>query len=135
MFASRLLRGLGFVGLPKLSPSMVCGKVVKWHVPVGGEIVSGELLCDIKTSTLSEDENSDDHVLEIEAHEDGWLADVLVAPDKDVNVGQPIFVFADNQSDVTSREDMPEEERSFSWQAYLKEGQESMDMCGKKQSE
>jgi pyruvate/2-oxoglutarate dehydrogenase complex dihydrolipoamide acyltransferase (E2) component len=36
--------------MPKLSPDMEVGKLIKWHVSIGDEVAAGTPLFDIETS-------------------------------------------------------------------------------------
>ena len=56
--------------MPAISPSMVSGKLVRWHVEPGAKIRKGDVLAELET---------DKAALDIEAPEDGVLEQILVA--------------------------------------------------------
>ena len=66
--------------MPKLSPTMETGTLVKWLKKAGDEIHFGDVLLEIST---------DKAVLE-----DGWLLEILVKEGTKIPVGAPIAVFS-----------------------------------------
>ncbi|WP_080121298.1 pyruvate dehydrogenase complex dihydrolipoamide acetyltransferase [Chlamydia suis] len=71
--------------MPKLSPTMETGTLVKWLKKAGDEIHFGDVLLEIST---------DKSVLEHTASEDGWLLEILVKEGTKTPVGAPIAVFS-----------------------------------------
>lgn len=71
--------------MPKLSPTMETGTLVKWLKKAGDEIHFGDVLLEIST---------DKAVLEHTASEDGWLLEILVKEGTKIPVGAPIAVFS-----------------------------------------
>ncbi|MEB2689786.1 pyruvate dehydrogenase complex dihydrolipoamide acetyltransferase [Chlamydia suis] len=71
--------------MPKLSPTMETGTLVKWLKKAGDEIHFGDVLLEIST---------DKAVLEHTASEDGWLLEILVKEGTKTPVGAPIAVFS-----------------------------------------
>ncbi|WP_080141796.1 pyruvate dehydrogenase complex dihydrolipoamide acetyltransferase [Chlamydia suis] len=71
--------------MPKLSPTMETGTLVKWLKKAGDEIHFGDVLLEIST---------DKAVLEHTAPEDGWLLEILVKEGTKIPVGTPIAVFS-----------------------------------------
>ena len=71
--------------MPKLSPTMETGTLVKWLKKAGDEIQFGDVLLEIST---------DKAVLEHTASEDGWLLEILVKEGTKIPVGAPIAVFS-----------------------------------------
>lgn len=67
--------------MPKLSPTMEIGILVKWHKKAGDEIHFGDVLLEIST---------DKAVLEHTASEDGWLLEILVEEGTKTPIGTPI---------------------------------------------
>lgn len=55
--------------MPALSPTMEEGKLVKWHVKVGDEVKSGDILAEIET---------DKATMEVEAVDEGEVLEILV---------------------------------------------------------
>lgn len=64
--------------MPRLSPSMNTGRLDQWLVAVGDEVVSEHIICEVSTSELTEDPDDGTLVLQIESHEDGFLAKILL---------------------------------------------------------
>ncbi len=64
------------IPMPMLSPTMTVGKIAKWHVKEGDRIQPEQIIFDLETNGLTEDGGT--HVMEIEAHEEGVLAKILV---------------------------------------------------------
>src|SRR6185436_20523339 len=55
--------------MPALSPTMTEGKLAKWHVKVGDEVKSGEVICEIET---------DKATMEVEAVDEGKIGQIVV---------------------------------------------------------
>lgn len=70
--------------MPKLSPTMEGGTIVKWHKKEGDEVKSGELLFEVAT---------DKATVEYEALDGGFLRKVLVPEGGEALVNQPVAVF------------------------------------------
>lgn len=71
------------VTLPKLSPTMEGGVVVKWHKKVGDAIAAGDLLIEVST---------DKATVEYQALDKGFLREILVPEGMEAKVNQPIAV-------------------------------------------
>jgi pyruvate dehydrogenase E2 component (dihydrolipoamide acetyltransferase) len=56
--------------MPALSPTMTEGKLAKWHVKVGDEVKSGQVICEIET---------DKATMEVEAVDEGKIGQIVVA--------------------------------------------------------
>src|SRR3954466_7982154 len=56
--------------MPALSPTMTEGKLAKWHVKVGDEVKSGQVVCEIET---------DKATMEVEAVDEGKVGRIIVA--------------------------------------------------------
>ncbi|MFY2561451.1 pyruvate dehydrogenase complex dihydrolipoamide acetyltransferase [Corallococcus terminator] len=69
------------IQLPSLSPTMTEGKIVKWLKKVGDKVTSGEALAELETDKSN---------LEIEAYDDGTLAEIVVGENQSAPVGSPI---------------------------------------------
>ncbi|MBS0523159.1 MAG: pyruvate dehydrogenase complex dihydrolipoamide acetyltransferase [Proteobacteria bacterium] len=55
--------------MPALSPTMTEGKLAKWHVKVGDEVKSGQVICEIET---------DKATMEVEAVDEGKVGRIVV---------------------------------------------------------
>jgi pyruvate dehydrogenase E1 component beta subunit len=72
--------------MPALSPTMTEGKLAKWHVKVGDDVKSGQVICEIET---------DKATMEVEAVDEGKVAQILVPEDTEgVAVNTPICILA-----------------------------------------
>ena len=78
--------------MPALSPTMTEGKLAKWHVKVGDEVKSGQVICEIET---------DKATMEVEAVDEGTVARILVEEGTEgVAVNTPICVLAGEGEDA-----------------------------------
>src|SRR3569623_101378 len=78
--------------MPALSPTMEEGTLAKWHVKVGDQIKSGDVIAEIET---------DKATMEVEAVDEGTLAKILVPEGtQDVAVNDVIAVLAADGEDV-----------------------------------
>src|SRR3954447_23028379 len=55
--------------MPALSPTMTEGKLAKWHVKVGDDVKSGQVVCEIET---------DKATMEVEAVDEGKIGQIVV---------------------------------------------------------
>ena len=68
--------------MPALSPTMEEGKIAKWHIKVGDQVKSGDVIAEIET---------DKATMEVEAVDEGKVADILIAEGtENVKVNTPI---------------------------------------------
>ena len=120
--------------MPRLSPSMRTGKIVQWLARPGDEVVSQELVLEVSTAELTEDPEDGTLVLEIESHEDGYLAKILLADGESGAPDDPIAVVCDNAADVAAFADFKPsgtvEPATFAWQGFLKDPA-AVRECGK----
>lgn len=76
--------------MPKLSPTMEMGTIVKWHKKIGEHIDSGEVILDIA---------SDKATLEFEMLDSGWLRAILLPEGKEAAVNVPLAIFTEEQEE------------------------------------
>ena len=69
--------------MPKLSPTMEEGVIVKWHKKAGDFIAAGDLLIEVAT---------DKATIEYNAIDDGYLRKILVDEGQKTLIGQPIAI-------------------------------------------
>lgn len=74
------------VTMPKLSPTMEEGTIVKWHKKEGDKVESGQLLVEVAT---------DKATVEYNALDEGFLRTVLVSEGGHAIVNQPIAIFTE----------------------------------------
>lgn len=84
------------VGMPALSPTMESGTISKWNVGNGDSFSAGDSLAVIET---------DKATIDFEAQDDGVVAKILVPEGSgELNVGSPIMVTVEEESDVAAFE-------------------------------
>ena len=76
--------------MPKLSPTMEEGTIVKWHKKVGEFVEAGDLLLEVAT---------DKATVEYEALDEGWLKAILVGENGEAIVNQAIGVFTEEKEE------------------------------------
>ncbi|QDE96651.1 pyruvate dehydrogenase complex dihydrolipoamide acetyltransferase [Myxococcus xanthus] len=69
------------IQMPSLSPTMTEGKIVKWLKKQGDKVSSGDAVAEVETDKSN---------LEIEAYDDGTLAEIVVGENQMAKVGSPI---------------------------------------------
>ncbi len=68
--------------MPALSPTMEEGTLAKWHVKVGDQVKSGDVIAEIET---------DKATMEVEAVDEGVISEILVPEgSEEVKVNTPI---------------------------------------------
>jgi len=87
------------VKMPKLSPTMSEGTIVKWHKKVGDEVKSQELLMEVAT---------DKATVEYNAFDEGFLRKYLVEEGQSAAVGAPIAVFSKDKNESIDNFDYKE---------------------------
>lgn len=106
------------LNMPKLSPTMEEGTIVKWHKKPNEFIEAGDLLLEVAT---------DKATVEYNALDGGWLRQVLVQEGEEAVVNQPIAILTEGQneslegyqvpkqaaeeSQAASKEDLSQEEK------------------------
>lgn len=76
--------------MPKLSPTMESGSVVKWHKQVGDRVEAGDLLLEVSTDKATVEHN---------ALDEGWLRKIIVPEGKEAVVNEPIALFSEEQNE------------------------------------
>ncbi len=69
--------------MPKLSPTMEEGTIVKWHKKAGDHVKEGDLIMEVAT---------DKATVEFNALEEGWFRQILVKEGKDARVNEAIAI-------------------------------------------
>ncbi|MEF9497169.1 pyruvate dehydrogenase complex dihydrolipoamide acetyltransferase [Chlamydia sp. 04-14] len=88
---------ISLLKMPKLSPTMEVGTIVKWHKSNGDKIGFGDVLVEIST---------DKAVLEHTASEDGWFRECLVKEGTKVQIGKPIAVISSEKDESFNLEEL-----------------------------
>ncbi len=76
--------------MPKLSPTMEGGVIVKWHKHVGDTVEAGDVLMEVAT---------DKATVEYQAIDRGWLRKILVEEGQEALVNQPIAILTEEQNE------------------------------------
>lgn len=76
--------------LPKLSPTMEEGTIVKWHKKEGEKVAAGDLLIEVAT---------DKATVEFNALDGGYLRKILIGENKEARVNQPIAILTEKQDE------------------------------------
>eukprot|EP01036_Dinobryon_divergens_P028092 gene28092-36983_t len=79
--------------MPALSPTMAKGTVGKWLCKPGDKISPGDSLAEVETDKAS---------MAFEAQDDFYVAKLLIESGLEVNVGDPILITVENESDVSA---------------------------------
>lgn len=76
--------------MPKMSPTMEQGTIVKWHKKVGEFVKADELLFEVAT---------DKATVEYNALDSGWLRQILVKDNMEAIVNQPVAIFTEEKDE------------------------------------
>lgn len=76
--------------MPKLSPTMEQGTLVKWHKKEGDHVEAGDLLFEVSTDKATVEHN---------ALDEGWLRKILVNENTDAQVNEPVAIFTENKDE------------------------------------
>ncbi|BDA47816.1 probable dihydrolipoyllysine-residue acetyltransferase component of pyruvate dehydrogenase complex, mitochondrial at N-terminal half [Coccomyxa sp. Obi] len=125
------------VPMPKLSPSMTEGTISRWLKAPGDEIVEYDIIMEVDTQELTEaaykvGKFAGSVTLLVEAQEDGIMHSHLVPQGKQVKVGTPVALMAEQGQSLPDLDGYkpPEnvyaegsQDRTLIWQSYLKSEQ------------
>lgn len=89
--------------MPKLSPTMEEGAIVKWHKKVGDSVQSGDVLMEVAT---------DKATVEYNALDAGWLRKIIVQEGQEATVNQPIAIFTEEQNESIEGYEVPKAPQS-----------------------
>lgn len=87
------------ISMPKLSPTMSEGTLVKWHKKVGDAIEPGDLLIEIATDKATVEHNAIDR---------GWLRKIFIGEGKEASVNQPIALITETKDENIEGFKLPE---------------------------
>jgi pyruvate dehydrogenase E2 component (dihydrolipoamide acetyltransferase) len=93
------------INMPKLSPTMEEGTIVKWHKKEGDQVNSGDLLFEVATDKATVEHN---------ALDDGYIRKILVQEGSIAKINQPVAIFsetADESIDDVKIEEPKEEKK------------------------
>jgi len=89
------------IGLPKLSPTMEEGVLVKWVKKEGDSVEPGDLVAEVETDKANMDFNLED---------EGFLLKLLVQEGDTVKLGAPVAILGDKGEDITALEKEAEQQ-------------------------
>lgn len=96
-YASKQFPTHQIINMPALSPTMTCGTIGAWKKNVGDSISPGEVLVEIETDKAQVD---------FEFQEEGYIAKILLeSGTKDVNIGSPIAILVEEESNIAAFSD------------------------------
>jgi len=84
------------IAMPRLTPTMERGRVVKWLKAEGEQIDQGDSVAVVETDKATVDFDSTDN---------GYLAKILVQEDTEVELGTPVYVIVEEKDDVDAFKD------------------------------
>ena len=77
--------------MPKLSPTMAEGTIVKWYKKEGDPVNPGDILCDVET---------DKATVSMDTEEEGILAKIIVGENvRDIKIGRLIAMIVEEGDD------------------------------------
>ncbi len=101
--------------MPKLSPTMEGGTIVKWHAKEGDNIKAGDLLFEVAT---------DKATVEYNAIDQGFLRKILIGENHDAKVNHPVAIFAESMDESIEGLEAPAEEEKSEPSSSEKESSE-----------
>lgn len=90
------------VTMPKLSPTMEAGTIVKWHKKEGDQVKDDELLMEVAT---------DKATVEYNAIDGGYLRKIIVSEDGEARVNQPIAIMTETADESIDDYQIEEEKK------------------------
>lgn len=89
--STRVLPPHKLLPMPALSPTMRSGVLHRWLLEKGACVSNYDLVCEVSTTELLEDAD-DEIVLEVESHEEGFLAKLLSSPPVCASAQDPLLL-------------------------------------------
>jgi pyruvate dehydrogenase E2 component (dihydrolipoamide acetyltransferase) len=111
--------------MPKLSPTMEEGTLVKWHKKVGDSIQPGDLLIEVAT---------DKATVEYNALDEGWLRQILVQEGEDASVNQSIAILTISQNESIEGYQTEKKKEALSSEIVLNKNTSTEDEVGMEDS-
>jgi len=85
--------------MPKLSPTMESGTLVKWHKKEGEHIASGDLLFEVATDKATVEHN---------ALDEGWVRKIIVQEGQEANVNQSLAILTEEKDESLEGFQLPQ---------------------------
>lgn len=87
---------------------MTRGVIQKWYIQPNDTVESNQLILEVSTRTLRDvSSKKSDYIMEVEIVEDMIVADIVAKEGEEVEVGHPIAVFCDEQTDIDTIKKIP----------------------------
>eukprot|EP00469_Lotharella_globosa_P007362 CAMPEP_0167780132 /NCGR_PEP_ID=MMETSP0111_2-20121227/5186_1 /TAXON_ID=91324 /ORGANISM="Lotharella globosa, Strain CCCM811" /LENGTH=121 /DNA_ID=CAMNT_0007670607 /DNA_START=160 /DNA_END=525 /DNA_ORIENTATION=+ len=108
-------------------------KIMRWHVGEGDRIEMTQLLAELEVEGLLADpeERGRKVSMELESHEEGYMARVLLQEGEIAVPGVPIALMCEKEEDLNhfAAVDIPKDvsDSMFVWQAYVAEEKDSQE--------
>src|SRR5512134_678725 len=83
------------IGLPKLSPTMEEGVLLKWHKKEGDKISPGDVIAEVETDKAN---------MDFPLEDEGTLLKLLVKEGDTVKLGAPVAILGEAGEDVAALE-------------------------------
>ena len=83
------------IGLPKLSPTMEEGVLLKWHKKEGDKISPGDVIAEVETDKAN---------MDFPLEDEGTLLKLLVKEGDTVKLGAPVAILGEAGEDVAELE-------------------------------
>jgi pyruvate/2-oxoglutarate dehydrogenase complex dihydrolipoamide acyltransferase (E2) component len=100
---SRCYHGAVYIlPMPRLSPMMLEGTVVKWHTKEGDAVQKYSLIADIRPNELTKVQTSDEGPpeMEIELQDDVFVAKLFATEGQKVPAGYPVALLCESREDI-----------------------------------
>ncbi len=94
-----MLRTLRLLVVPKLSPTMTHGRIVKFAITPHQLVSSYDKVMEISTTSLL-NTVEEESVMDIEVMEDMYVAKVFAQLGQQLHVGSPVALLCDNEKDI-----------------------------------
>ncbi|MEL7431064.1 MAG: pyruvate dehydrogenase complex dihydrolipoamide acetyltransferase [Chlamydiota bacterium] len=107
------------ITMPKLSPTMEEGTIVKWHVQEGQRVEPGQVLIEVATDKAN---------LEYQALDGGYVRKILIEENASTKVNDPIAIFTNDLEEsiegyspegISQKEEAPVEETTTQETAFI----------------
>lgn len=115
---------------------MTTGTVHRWSVGEGSAVRQYDLVYEVSTRQLLEEPTPNEVVMEVEVHEDGYLAKILAREGVVAAPDEPIAILCEEEEHISAFANYTPPAGTvvpagqFIWQAYLVSGLEAKE-CGK----
>mmetsp|Transcript_20639 Transcript_20639/g.36640 ORF Transcript_20639/g.36640 Transcript_20639/m.36640 type:complete len:188 (+) Transcript_20639:1-564(+) len=124
-----------WIPMPSFSPVMSEGKLLNWIVKEGERIGMTELIAEVEVDKLSDlIADGGATTMEMESHEEGYLARIFVKEGETRVPGAPIGLLCESKGDIEAFRNLKEipsdvSDSMFVWQAYVASAADAQEHC------